>query len=107
MIENLQVDTEGYDLSDDLKARIRDRIGGLDEFMDTIDRGHVTVSWEGGPSEQTKIRAQVWGPGHHFDGSDVDWKAETAIDKTRSKLESQIKAVHNERLSKRDRKRRE
>ena len=102
MITNMEIDTEGYDLSDELKARIRDRIGGLDEFMDTLDRGHVTVSWEGGPNEQTKIRAQVWGSGHQFDGSDVNWKAETAIDKTRSKLESQIKEAHNKRISKRD-----
>jgi|GEM_PF-2623966 len=84
MIKNMELDTEGYPLNDDLKARIHDRIGGLDEFMDTLDRGHVTVSWEGGPNEQTKIRAQVWGPGNKFDGSDVNWKAETAIDKTRS-----------------------
>ena len=102
MITNMDIDTEGYDLSDELKARIRDRIGGLDEFMDTLDRGHVTVSWEGGPNEQTKIRAQVWGSGHQFDGSDVNWKAETAIDTTRSKLESQIKEAHNKRISKRD-----
>ena len=102
MITNMEIDTEGYPLSDDLKARIHDRIGGLDEFLDTLDRGHVTVSWEGGPNEQTKIRAQVWGPGNKFDGSDVNWKAETAIDKTRSKLESQIKEAHNKRISKRD-----
>ena len=102
VIKNMEIDTEGYDLSDELKSRIHDRIGGLDEFMNTLDRGRVTVSWEGGPNEQTKIRAQVSGPGQQFDGSDVNWKAETAIDKTRSKLESQIKEAHNKRISKRD-----
>ena len=102
MIANVEIDTEGYDLSSDLKERIQDRIGGLDEFMDTLDRGHVTVSWEGGPNEQTKIRAQAWGPDNRFEASDTDWKAETAIDKTRSKLESQVKEAHNKRISKRD-----
>jgi ribosome-associated translation inhibitor RaiA len=94
MIKNMEIDTEHYDLSDDLRKRIHDRIGGLDEFMDTLDRGHVTVSWAGGPNEQTRIRAQLWGPGHQFDGSDTDWKAETAIDRTRTKLESQIRRAH-------------
>jgi ribosomal subunit interface protein len=102
MIKNIEIDTEGYDLSDDLKQRIQDKIGGLDEFMNTLDRGHVTVSWEGGPNEQTKVHAQLWGPGHQFDASDTDWKAGTAIDKTRSKLESQIRRVHKETNSKRD-----
>jgi ribosomal subunit interface protein len=102
MIKNMEIDTEGYDLSDDLKKRIQDKIAGLDEFMDTLDRGHVTVSWEGGPNEQTRIRAQLWGPDHQFDASDTDWKAVTAIDKTHSKLESQIRRVHEESISKRD-----
>jgi ribosomal subunit interface protein len=102
MIKNMEIDTEHYDLSDDLKQRIQDKIAGLDEYMDTLDRGHVTVSWEGGPNEQTRIRAQVSGPGHQFDASDTDWKAETAIDKTHSELESQIRRVHEETISKRD-----
>jgi ribosomal subunit interface protein len=102
MIKNMEIDTEGYDLSDDLKQRIQDKIAGLDEYMDTLDRGHVTVSWEGGPNEQTRIRAQVSGPGYQFDASDADWKAVTAIDKTHSKLESQIRRVHEETISKRD-----
>ena len=102
MIKNMEIDTEGYDLSSDLKQRIQDMIAGLDEFMDTLDRGHVTVSWEGGKNEQTRIRAQVWGPGQHFDASDTDWKAITAIDKTHSKLESQIRRVHEKSISKRD-----
>jgi ribosomal subunit interface protein len=102
MIKNMEIDTEHYDLSDDLKQRIQDKIAGLDEYMDTLDRGHVTVSWEGGTNEQTKIRAQVSGPGHQFDASDTDWKAVTAIDKTQSKLESQIHRVHEKSISERD-----
>ena len=107
MIANMEIDTEGYELSSELKKHIQDRIGGLDEFMDTLDRGHVTVSWEGGPNEQTEIRAQVWGPGNRFEASDTEWKAETAIDKTRSKLESQIKEAHSKGISKRDDRHRE
>lgn len=102
MIKNMEIDTEHYDLSDDLKQRIQDKIAGLDEFMDTLDRGHVTVSWEGGPNEQTRVRAQVSGPGHQFDASDTDWKAESAIDKTHSKLESQIRRAHEKSISERD-----
>jgi ribosomal subunit interface protein len=102
----LEIGTEDYDLDDDLKSRIQDRIGGLDEFMDTLDRGHVTVSWEGGPNEQTRIRAQVSGPGHKFEGSDTDWKAQTAVDATRRKLESQIRRAHDKMKEDRDRKRR-
>ena len=102
MIKNIEIDTEGHDLSGDLKQRIRDKFAGLDEYLDTLDRGHVTVSWEGGPNEQTRIRAQVRGPGHHFYASDTDWKAVTAIDKTHSELESQIRRVHEKSISKRD-----
>ena len=102
MIKNLNIDTEGYDLSRDLKSRIADRIGGLDEFMNTLDRGHVTVSWEGGENHETRIRAQVSGSGTQFEASDTDWKAETAIDETRSKLESQIKRAHDSKISNRD-----
>ena len=98
----LEIDDKGYGLGDDLRARIQDRIGGLDEFMDTLDQGHVTVSWEGGKNEQTRIHAQVQGHGDKFEGSDTNWKPVTAIDKTRSKLETQIKKVHSERIAKRD-----
>ncbi len=103
----LEIDADSYDLDSALKSRIEDRIGGLDEFMDTLDEGHVTVSWEGGGrNEQTKIRAQVWGPGHKFEASDTDWKPVKAIDQTRQKLESQIRRVHEKQISERDRKRR-
>ncbi len=102
----LEIDVEDYDLSNDLKERLQDRIGGLDEFMNTLDEGHVTVAWEGGANEETRVSAQVWGGGHKFEASDVDWKPVTAVDKTRSKLESQIKKVHDKAISERDRKRR-
>jgi ribosomal subunit interface protein len=91
----LEIDTEHYDIGDDLRQQIIDRIGGLDEFMSTLEEGHVTMSWEGGPNEQTKVRAQVWGGGHKFEGSDTDWKADKAIDQTREKLESQIRRKHS------------
>ena len=42
----LEIDSVGYDLDDDLRSRIIDRIGGLDEFMDGLKEGHVAVSWE-------------------------------------------------------------
>ena len=92
---DLQIDTEAYDLDDDLRTRIEDRIGGLDEFMDTLDRGHVTVSWEGGQNEQTRIRAQLQGGGHHFEASDTDWKPNAAVDATRDKLEKQIHSARS------------
>lgn len=98
----LQIDTEGYDLPSDLKSRIEEKMGGLDEYMNSLDRGHVTVSWEGGPNEQTKIRAQVWGPGHKFEGSDTDWHAVTAVDQTQHKLETQIRREHGKEISERD-----
>ncbi len=101
----IQVEAENYDLDADLKKHIEERFGSLDEFMDTLQGGHVTVSWEGGPNEQTCVRAQMWAPGHNFDGSDTDWKAQKAIDSTRHKLETQIRRAHGKELSKRDHKR--
>lgn len=75
----------------------------VEEFMDTLTDGHVTVSWEGGKNEQTEVRAQVWGGGHKFDGSDTDWKAKKAIDQTREKLSSQIRREHSKGLRSHDR----
>ena len=95
----LRIEAEGYDLSDDLRSRIEDRIGGLDEYMDTLTDGRVTVSWEGGKNEQTKVRAQVWGGGSKFEGSDTAWKA---IDQTREKLSSQIRREHSKDLRSHD-----
>jgi len=101
----LEIDADSYDLNNDLRSRIEDRIGGLDEFMDALDEGHVTVSWEGGSNEQTRIRAQVWGPGHKFEASDTDWKPVKVIDQTRQEFESQIRRAHEKQIYERDRKR--
>ncbi len=54
----LEIDTANYDLDDDLRNRIVDRIGGLDEFMNSLDEGHVKIAWEGGPGEKTKMSAE-------------------------------------------------
>ena len=94
----LQIDTVKYDLDDDLRSRIVDRIGGLDEFMSDLEEGHVTVEWQGGSHEQTKVSAEVWGGKNRFDASDTDWKPVTAIDQTRQKLESQISGEHSKEL---------
>lgn len=96
---NLQIDTESYDLDDALRSTIEDRIGGLDEFMNSLDRGHVTISWEGGPNEQTRIRVQLEGAGHRFAASDTDWEPSKAVIRTRDKLEKQI---HEARSKERD-----
>jgi ribosome-associated translation inhibitor RaiA len=98
----LEIDSVEYDLDDDLRSRIIDRIGGLDEFMNTLEEGRVTVSWEGGFEEQTRVGAEVWGEGSHFDASDTDWKPVKAIDQTRQKLESQITREHSKELKSRD-----
>ena len=71
MIE-LKIDGQGYELDDELKDEIHTKIGGLDEHMDSIQTGHVTVTWEGGKDVQTKIHVQLWGSGHRFEASDID-----------------------------------
>ncbi len=101
----LESDADSYDLGDDLRSRIEDRIGGLDEIMDTLTEGHVTVSWEGGRNEQKKVRAQVWAGGHEFDGSDTDWKPVNANAQSREKLSSQIRREHSKELGSHDRRR--
>ena len=97
------IDSVKYDLDDELRSRINDRIGSLDEFMKGLTEGHVAVSWEGGSHEQTRVSAEVWGGGHKFEASDTDWKPGIAIDKTRKKLESQITREHSKELKSRDR----
>jgi ribosomal subunit interface protein len=99
----LEIETDDYELSDDLRSRIEMKIGGLDEYMDTLEEGHVTISWEGGSGKQTKVRAQVWGKEHKFDGSDTDWKAVTAIGQTSHKLETRIRREHSKDLRSHDR----
>ena len=100
---NVEIDAKNYDLDDDLRSRAGDRIGGLDEFMSTLDEGRVKFSWEGGPNEQTRVDAKVWGGGEAFEASDTDWKAQKALDQTREKLESQIRRKHSKSLRDHDR----
>ena len=103
MVIKLTVDGDKYDIGDDLRSRIEDNFGGLDKYLNSLDRGHVTVAWEGGPNEQTSVRAQVWGPGHRFEAADTDRQATTAVDKTHHKLETQIRREHGKEISERDR----
>jgi len=98
----LTIDGDKYDIGDDLRSRIEGKIGGLDEYMNSLDRGHVAVAWEGGPNEQTSVRAQVWGPGDKFEASDTDWHATTAVDMAHHKLETQIRRKHGKDISERD-----
>ncbi len=100
MIE-LKIDGQGYALYDALKDEIHAKIGELDEHMDSLQTGHVTVSWEGGKDEQTKIHAQLWGSGHRFEASDIDWTAFVAVDRTRNKLATQIRREHRKDVAKR------
>ena len=101
MIE-LQIDADGYDLDADLRQRISDKIGALDTYLDSLDTGHVTVSWGGDKRAETAIRAQVRGPGHHFEASDIDRDPTTAVDRTHHKLETQIRREHGKEISERD-----
>jgi ribosomal subunit interface protein len=98
MIE-LKIDGQGYELGDELKDEIQAKIGGLDEHMDSLQSGHVTVTWEGGPDEQTKVHAKVWGSGHRFDASDNDWSSMAAIDNVGHKLATQIRREHRKEVA--------
>lgn len=99
----IQIDAHGYDLDDDLRRRVEEKFGGLDRYMNTLDRGHVTTSWEGGVGERTRVSAQVSGGGHHFEASDTDRDAMTAFDRTHHELETQIRREHDKEISSRDR----
>jgi ribosomal subunit interface protein len=103
MVIKLTVDGDKYDIADDLRSRIERKFSGLDEYMNSLDRGHVTVAWVGGHNQQTSVRAQVWGPGHRFEASDTDRHAITAVDKTHRKLETQIRREHGKDISERER----
>ena len=100
MIE-LKIDGQGYTLDNELNDEIRLKIGELDEHMESLQGGHVTVSWEGGVDGLTKVHAQLWGNGHRFDASDVDRSAIVAIDKTSDKLATQIRREHRKDVAKR------
>ena len=90
----LKIDGQGYELTDELKDKINSKIGGLDEHMESLQSGHVTVTWEGGKEAQTKVHAQLWGSGHRFEASDIDRAAFAAIDQTGHKLATQIRREH-------------
>ena len=92
---NVEIDLKNYDIDDDLRRRATDRIGGLDEFMSSLDEGRVEFSSVGGTGEQTKVLVKVWGGGEAFEASDTDWKAKRALDQARQKLESQIRRKHS------------
>lgn len=96
----LKIDGQGYDLYDELRDEIHAKIGELDEHMDSLQTGHVTVSWEGGKDEQTKIHAQLWGSGHRFEASDIDRTAIVAVDNTGHKLATQIRREHRKDVAK-------
>lgn len=99
----LEIDAAGYDLDDELRQQIEDKFGVLDKYLDSLASGHVTVSWDGGKDEETVVRAQVRGPGHHFEASDTDRDPTTAVDKAHHKLETQIRREHGKEITERDR----
>jgi ribosomal subunit interface protein len=100
MIE-LKIDGQGYALYEALKDEIHAKIGELDEHMDSIQTGHVTLSWEGGKDELTKVHVQLWGSRHRFEASDIDRTAFVAVDGTRNKLATQIRREHRKDVAKR------
>lgn len=100
MIE-LAIDGSGYTLDDETRDEIELKIGALDQHMDDLEKGHVTIRWEGGVDEQTKVSAQIWGGGHRFEATDVDWNAVAAVDKTGHKLATQIRREHRKLVNKR------
>lgn len=96
----LKIDGQGYELTDELKDEINAKIGGLDEHMESLDTGHITLSWEGGKEGETKIHAQLWGAGHRFEASDVDRTAFIALDNVGQKLATQIRREHRKDVAK-------
>jgi ribosome-associated translation inhibitor RaiA len=94
MMIELKIDGQGYELNDELNDEIHAKIGTLDEHMEALQGGHVTISWEGGPDGQTKVHAKVWGSGHSFDASDVDWSSMATVDQVGHKLATQIRREH-------------
>ena len=93
------ISSPGYDLDDAVRQLVAESYGGLDEFIDTLHGLRVTFSWEGGRGEQTKVHAQASAPGHRFEASYTDWKAERAAEKARRELETQIRREHGKRIT--------
>jgi ribosomal subunit interface protein len=101
----IEINAADYDLHEDLKTRIENGFGGLDEYMEALEHGDVILTWVGGANEQTKVHARVWGPGVEFTATDTDWKSVTAVDQTRDKLKTQIRREHGKKDSERGRRR--
>ena len=99
---NVEISAERYELSDELRQRAVDKFGFLDEYMDGLERVHVTFGWKGGEGEQTSVWAKVDGGGHSFRASATDWKAVTALDETQHELATQIRKTKSKGLDKRD-----
>lgn len=99
---NVEITTERYELTDELRQRAVDKFGSLDEYMDGLERVHVTFGWSGGEGEQTSVWAKIDGGGHSFGASATDWKAVTALDETRHELETQIRRKKSKQLDRRD-----
>lgn len=98
MIE-LKIDGKGYEVSQELRDDIEARLGGLDEHMDALEHGHVTVSWEGGEEVETMVHAQLWGPRHRFHASEANRVAMAAVAKISDKLATQIRREHRKEVS--------
>jgi len=96
---DVTISSPGYDLDEALSRHVTESYGGLDEFMDKLHAVRVTFAWEGGHGEQTKVHAQTSSPGHRFEASYTDWKAEKAAEKARRELEAQIRREHDKRIT--------
>jgi ribosome-associated translation inhibitor RaiA len=100
---DINISSPGYDLDDALRLHVAESYGGLDQFLDALNGVRVTFAWEGGHGEQTKVHARADAPGHHFEASYTDWRAEKAAEKARRELEAQIRREHGKQISKRHR----
>jgi ribosome-associated translation inhibitor RaiA len=96
---DVTISSPGYEVDEALHQLVTESYGGLDEFMDTLQSVRVTFAWEGGHGEQTKVHAQTSAPGHRFEASYTDWKAEKAAEKARRELEAQIRREHGKRIT--------
>jgi len=99
---NVEIATEGYELTDDLRQRVVDKFGALGNYMRGLEQVHVSFAWSGGKGERTSVRAQADGGGHRFEASATEWKAMTALDKTQHELETQIRREKFKEIDKRD-----
>jgi len=99
---NIDINTDKYELTDELRQRTVDKFGELGKYMEGLEQAQVTFSWTGGNGEQTTVHAQLSGGGHSFSSSDTDWKAETAVDQASHKLETEITRAKGKELDERD-----